>query len=111
MPYRFTKSSRFNLKWDTPVSHGQLVATEGICSRNAASTALGCCAIRRVFYLVYLSPVAASVSEAGSATSRLAEHNIARTTEDDCLCVAEYSSDLKATWALDIHEETVRTLY
>mmetsp|Transcript_575 Transcript_575/g.707 ORF Transcript_575/g.707 Transcript_575/m.707 type:complete len:92 (-) Transcript_575:171-446(-) len=63
------------------------------------------------FYLVYLSPVAASVSEAGSATSRLAEHNIARTTEDDCLCVAEYSSDLKATWALDIHEETVRTLY
>mmetsp|Transcript_18642 Transcript_18642/g.25683 ORF Transcript_18642/g.25683 Transcript_18642/m.25683 type:complete len:96 (-) Transcript_18642:196-483(-) len=69
------------------------------------------CAILRIANLIDLPPVTASISETGSATGGLAEHYIARAAEDDCLCMTEYGSDLKASRALDIHEKTVRALY
>ena len=70
--------------------------------------------IKPDFYLLLLINLlseAAPLSESSPSTGRLAQHNIARSAKDNCLCVAKNSGNLKASRTLDIHEETIGALH
>merc|ERR1719436_1771839 len=60
--------------------------------------------------LLYLPPKRASLSQTCQASSWLAKHDIAVSTENNGLCMAVDGCDLQATWALHVHEETIRRL-
>jgi hypothetical protein len=61
--------------------------------------------------LIHLASVAASLSETGLSSSRLAQMNIAVSTHDNSLSMAKDGRDLEASRAFNIHEKRVGALY
>jgi hypothetical protein len=61
--------------------------------------------------LVNLLSVRTSLCETSLTTSGLAEHDIAVSAQYYGLCVAENCCDLKASWALDVHEKGIGRLH
>jgi hypothetical protein len=57
--------------------------------------------------LIDLASVGASLCETGLSAGGLAEHDIAVPTQDNSLGMAEDCGNLKASWALNVHEEAV----
>merc|ERR1719265_1676703 len=49
----------------------------------------------------------AALLESGQATCWLTEHDVAVSTKNHGLRMAVYRCDLKASWAFNVHEETV----
>ena len=63
-----------------------------------------CLLVRKVKVLINLLSEGASLCKTCLTAGWLAEHDITIPTQDDGLCMAEDCGNLKASWALDIHE-------
>ncbi len=63
------------------------------------------------FILIDFLSVRASFGESSPPSGRLAEHDIAVSAQHDSLCMAENGGNLKASWALDIHEKGIWALH
>merc|ERR1719446_1537583 len=63
-----------------------------------------------IIRLFDLLPEAAPLRQARDTSSRLAEHRVAASAQNDRLCVRVDRGDLEAPWALHIHEIAVRAL-
>jgi hypothetical protein len=61
-------------------------------------------------FLVNLLSVGASLCETCLSAGGLTEHDVAVPTQNNRLGMTEDCGNLKASWTLDVHEETVRGL-
>mmetsp|Transcript_5012 Transcript_5012/g.11458 ORF Transcript_5012/g.11458 Transcript_5012/m.11458 type:complete len:88 (+) Transcript_5012:184-447(+) len=62
-------------------------------------------------FLINLLSVRASLRKSSPSSSRLAQHDIARSAQYHRLCVTEDGRNLKAARTLNVHEETIGALH